>query len=113
MAQGRHVVVPEFCLLLVREIFLLVCMEVLFHLPHDMLGFVMVLNFKVRRRLCHFIGMSAERAEFPLLEPVHVREGPASSRAPDNEVHNYDVMRVIGLYKYRSDFSGRGGHFPG
>ena len=67
-------------------------MEVAFHLFHDVLGLVMVLDFKIDWRLCNLVGMPAERAEFPLLEPVNVCECPASSRAPDDEVHKYLVL---------------------
>jgi hypothetical protein len=87
VTKGSHIVVPELCFLLIREILLFVGVKVPFHLPDDMLGLVMVFNFEICRCLGYFVGMSAERAEFPLLEPVYVREGFASPRAPDNEVH--------------------------
>jgi hypothetical protein len=46
------------------------------------------------------VGVSADRAELPFLETIHVREGPAG-RAPDNEVHDKEVMRVILIKIYR------------
>jgi len=87
IAHGVHVVVAEFRFLFISEILLFACMKVLFHLPYNMLGFVMVLHFKICRCLCHFIRMPAKRAEFPLLEPINIRKCPASSRATDDEVH--------------------------
>jgi len=94
-AQGRGIMVTEFFPLFRRKVLLLGLVEVLLHLFNDMLGFVVVFDFKVRRRLCHLIGMSAVRAELPFLEPVHVREGPASPRAPDNQVHDIWVLCAV------------------
>jgi hypothetical protein len=44
--------------------------------------------------------MAALRAEFPPLETVHVRKRAARG-APDNEVHDKEVMRVIVIKIYR------------
>jgi hypothetical protein len=44
--------------------------------------------------------VSADWAELPFLETIHVREGPAG-RAPDDEVHDKEVMRVILIKIYR------------
>jgi hypothetical protein len=46
------------------------------------------------------MSVSADRAELPFLETIHVRESPAG-RAPDNEVHDKEVMRVILIKIYR------------
>jgi len=91
-AQGCGIVMTEFFPLFRRKIFLFGLMQMLFHLPHNMLGFVMVLDFEICRRLCNLVGMTAIRAEFPFLETIHVRKGPASSRAPDDEVHDIWVL---------------------
>jgi hypothetical protein len=44
--------------------------------------------------------MAALRAEFPFLETVHVRERAARG-APDDEVHNNEVIGVIVINTYR------------
>ena len=46
------------------------------------------------------MGMAALRAELPLLETIHVRERAARG-APDDEVHDKEVMRVIVIKIYR------------
>jgi hypothetical protein len=46
------------------------------------------------------MGMPADRTELPFLETINVRERPAG-RAPDNEVHDNEVMRVILIKIYR------------
>ena len=89
MAQRCHVMVPEFRLLFVCKVLLVVGMEVPFHLPHDMLRFMVIFNFKVGRRFGYLVRMAAMRAEFPFLEAVNVRKCPASSRTTDDEVHTY------------------------
>ena len=75
-------------------------MEVFFHLFYDMLCLKVMLYFKVGRRFYHLMGVPADGAELPFLEPIHVREGPAG-RAPDDEVHDKEVMRVILIKIYR------------
>ena len=82
------------------EILFLVRMQVFFHLLHDMLGLMKVLNIQVRRGTGNLQGMAALRAELPLLETVHVRKCAAGG-APDNEVHTNVVMRVIVIKIYR------------
>jgi hypothetical protein len=93
-AEGLGIVVAELVSLLRSKIFLLVLMQVLLHLFHDMFCLVEVLNIQVSRRPGHFMGMTALRAEFPPLETIHVRKR-AAGRAPDNKVHDKEVMRVI------------------
>jgi hypothetical protein len=44
--------------------------------------------------------MPADRAELPFLEAIHIREG-LTGRAPDDEVHDKEVMRVILIKIYR------------
>jgi hypothetical protein len=73
---------------------------VLFHLLNDMLGLMVVLDIKVRRSLGNLMGMTALRAELPLLETVHVRERTARG-ALNDEVHDNQVMRVIVIKIYR------------
>ena len=75
-------------------------MKVFFHLFYDMLRLKVMLYFQVGRRSDNLVGMPADRAELPFLEPIHVREGPAG-RAPDDEVHDKEVMRVILIKIYR------------
>ena len=59
-----------------------------------------MLNLKVSRRFHYLLGMPADWTELPFLETIHVRESPAG-RAPDNEVHDKEVMRVILIKIYR------------
>jgi hypothetical protein len=59
-----------------------------------------MLNFQVGRRFDHLMGVPADWAELPFLETIHVRESPAG-RAPDDEVHGKEVMRVILIKIYR------------
>ena len=75
-------------------------MEVFFHLFYDVFCLYEILNLQVRRHLDHLMGMPADWAELPFLEPVHVSECPAG-RAPDDEVHDKEVMRVIPIKIYR------------
>jgi hypothetical protein len=86
--------VAEFLRLFGSEILLLVLLQVLLHLFHDMLRLVKVLNIQVSRCPCNLMGMAALRAELPPLEAVHVRKR-AAGRTPDNKVHDKEVMRVI------------------
>jgi len=83
-----------------REIGFLRCMKMLFHLFYDMFCFKILFNFQVGRRFDNLVGVPADRAELPFLETIYVREGPAG-RAPDNEVHDKEVMRVILIKIYR------------
>ena len=82
------------------EILFLVRVQVLLHLLHDMFGLVEVLDIQVCRGPGNLLGMAALRAEFPLLETVHVRERAARG-APDDEVHDNEVIGVIVINKYR------------
>ena len=75
-------------------------MEVFFHLFYDVFCLYEILNLQVRRHLDHLMGMPADWAELPFLEPVNVSECPAG-RAPDDEVHDKEVMRVIPIKIYR------------
>ena len=75
-------------------------MEMFFHLFYDMFCLKIMLNFQVRRCFDYLVGMPADWAEFPFLETIHIRKGPAG-RAPDNEVHDKEVMRVILIKIYR------------
>jgi len=93
-AKGFRIMVTEFLRLFWSKILLLVLLQVLLHLPHDMLRLVEVLNIQVSRCPGHLMGMAALRAELPPLEAVYVRKR-AAGRAPDNNVHDKEVMRVI------------------
>jgi hypothetical protein len=75
-------------------------MQVFFHLFDDVLGIVVILHFKVRRNFCHFIGMAADRAEFPFLEPVNIGKRSAP-RTTEDMIHNYVVMRASFIKMYR------------
>jgi hypothetical protein len=44
--------------------------------------------------------VTADWAELPFLETIHIGECPAG-RAPDDEVHDKEVMRVILIKIYR------------
>jgi hypothetical protein len=90
----------EFGRFLRREILFLVRMQVLLHLFHDMFSFVEVLNIQVCRAPGNLLGMATQRTELPFLETVHVRERTARG-APDDEVHDIEVIGVIVINKYR------------
>jgi len=99
-SQGLSIMMAQFRGFFWREIGFLRCVEVFFHLFYDMLCLNVMLNFQVGRRFDHLMGVPADRAELPFLETIHVREGLAG-RAPDNEVHDKEVMRVILIKIYR------------
>jgi len=73
---------------------------VFFHLFYDMFCFKVILNFQIGRRFGHFMGVPADWTELPFLETIHVRKSPAGW-APDDEVHDKEVMRVILIKIYR------------
>ena len=83
-----------------REVGFLCCLEMFFHLFYDMLRFSIILNFQVCGCLAHLMGMPADRAELPALEPINIGKCPAS-RAPDDEVHDNLVMCSILIKIYR------------
>jgi hypothetical protein len=99
-AQGFGIMMAKFRRFLRREIFFLGSMQVFFHLLYDMFGLMKVLNIKIGWCPGYFLGVAAQRAEFPPLEPVHVRECPAG-RAPDNKVHTNHVISAIVIKTYR------------
>ena len=99
-AEGFGIMVAELGGLLGCEVFLLVLVEVLLHLPDNMLRLVEVLDIQIGRRPGNFMGMTALRAELPPLEAVHVRKR-AAGRAPDDKVHDKEVMRVFVIKTYR------------
>jgi hypothetical protein len=75
-------------------------MEMFFHLFYNVFSLKVMLNIKVCRGFYYLVGMTADRTKLPFLEPIHIRECPAR-RAPDDEVHNNDVIRVILINIYR------------
>jgi hypothetical protein len=75
-------------------------MEVFFHLFYNMFCLKIMLHLKVRRCFDYLMGMPADGTELPFLESIHIRKSPAG-RAPDNKVHNKEVMRVILIKIYR------------
>ena len=99
-SQGFGIMLAQLRRFFRREIAFLRCMEVFFHLFYDMLRFTVVLYFQVGRRSDNLVGMPADRAELPFLETIHIGEGPAG-RAPDDKVHDKEVMRVILIKIYR------------
>jgi hypothetical protein len=100
LSQCFRIMVAEFCSFFRREIGLLCRVEMFFHLFYDMFRLQVMLNLKVRGGFDYLMGMPADRAELPFLEPVHVRERPARW-TPDNEVHDKEVIRVILINIYR------------
>jgi hypothetical protein len=86
--EPARVMVSEFLRFFRREIFLFIRLEMFFHLPYDVLRFVVIPHIEIHLRILELIGMTASRAEFPLLEPVHVRKLRAH-RATDDHVHYY------------------------
>jgi hypothetical protein len=83
------------------KILLFMGVEVFLHLFYDMLRVAVILHVEIGRHFCHFVGMSAYRAELPFLEPVYIGKRPAP-RALEDEVHKQVVMRVsiIKIYGY-------------
>jgi len=110
-SQGFGIMLAQFCRFFRREIAFLRCMEVFFHLFYDMLCLKVMLYFKVGRRSDHLMGMPADRAELPFLETIHIRESSAGG-APDDEVHDKEVMRVILIKIYRLIVRGWLGRIP-
>ena len=100
LAERLGVVVAQLGGLFRRKVRFFGGMEVLLHLFYNMFCLVEVLDIQVGVRPAHVVCMAALRTEFPALETIHVRELPAA-RAPDDEVHGNDVMRVILLKIYR------------
>jgi hypothetical protein len=100
LSQGFSVMVAELGRLFRREVLFIIRVQVLLHLLDDMFGFVKILNIQICRGPCNLLGMTALRAEFPLLETVNVRERSARG-APDDEVHDNEVIGVIVINKYR------------
>jgi len=98
--QRLRVMVAEFGRFVGSEILFPVRVQVLFHLLHYVFGLVVVLDIQVCRSLGNFLSVTALRTELPLLETVHVCERAARG-APDDEVHDYEVMRVIVIKIYR------------
>jgi hypothetical protein len=88
------------------EILFLIGVEVLFHLFYDMFCLMKILHLQVRGGFYYLMCMAALVTEFPFLEMVHVRKGTAG-RAPDNEVHGKDVMRVtlLKIFRRRASYS--------
>ncbi len=86
-------------------------MKMSFHLFYDMFCFKIMFNFQVSRCLDHFVGVPADRAELPFLEAIHIREG-LTGRAPDDKVHDKEVMRVILIKIYRLFVIIRPGEIP-
>jgi hypothetical protein len=84
-------------------------MQMFFHLLYDMLRLMEILDIQVRRGPGNLLGMTALRAELPLLEPVHIRERAAGG-APDDDVHDKEVMRVIVIKIYRHNGWNTGYH---
>jgi hypothetical protein len=82
------------------EILLLVRVQVFLHLLHNVFGLMIVLDIQVCRGFGNFLGVTALRAELPLLEAIHVGERAARG-TPDDEVHDKQVMRVIVIKIYR------------
>jgi len=91
--------VPEFFGLLESEIFLLIRVEMAFHLFCYMLSLVMIPHVKVDLHIPDLVRVSAARAQFPLLEPVNIGKFFAHGTTDDN-VHQYEVMRVRILKTY-------------
>ena len=99
-SQGFSIMMAQFRSFFGAEIGFLRCMKMFFHLFYDMFCFKIMFNFQVSRRFDNLVGVSADRAELPFLETIHVRKSPAG-RAPYNEVHDKEVMRVILIKIYR------------
>jgi len=98
--EGFGIMLSQFEGFFLRKIGFLCGLKVFFHLFYDMLRFRIVLNVKVCRCLADLMGMPADRAELPALEPVNIGKCPAS-RAPYDEVHGNLVLCFILLKIYR------------
>jgi hypothetical protein len=99
-SQGFGIMMAQFCSFFWREIGFLRGMEMFFHLFYNMFCLKVMLNLQVSRRFDYLVGMPAYRAELPFLETIHIRECFAG-RAPDDKVHDKEVMRVILIKIYR------------
>ena len=99
-SEGLGIMMAQFRDFLRREIGFLRCVKVFFHLFYDMFCLKVMFNFQVGRRFDHLMGVPADWAELPFLETIHVREGSAG-RAPNDEVHNKEVISVILIKIYR------------
>jgi hypothetical protein len=99
-SQGFGIMFAQFRRFFRREIAFLCRMEVFFHLFYNMLRLKIMLYFQVGRRSDYLMGVPADRAEFPFLKTIHIRESSAGG-APDDEVHDKEVMRVILIKIYR------------
>ena len=86
------------------KILFFMSVKMFFHLSYDVLGIVVILHLKVCRDFCHFIGMAADRAEFPFLEPVNIGKCSAP-RTTEDMVHNYVVMCAFLIKIYRCPVS--------
>jgi len=81
------------------EILFFIGMQVFFHLSYDVLGIVIIIRLKVCRDFGYFVGMATGRAQFPFLEPIHVRKSPAP-RTAEYMVHKYQVISASPIKTY-------------
>jgi len=94
------IMVSQFLGLFRCKILFFMSVKMFFHLSYDVLGIVVILHLKVRRDFCHFIGLTADRAEFPFLEPVYIGKSSAP-RTTEDMIHNYVVMCASLIKIYR------------
>ncbi len=81
------------------KILFFIGVQVFFHLSYNMLGIMIILHLKICRDFSHFVGVAANRAQFPFLEPIYVGKRPAA-RTPEDMVHKYEVMRASRIKIY-------------
>jgi hypothetical protein len=99
-SQCLGIIMAQLCGFFRREICFLGRVEVFFHLFYNMFRFNIILNLEVGRSFDNLMSMTADRAELPFLEAIHVRERSAPLAA-DNKVHGNVVMCVILIKIYR------------
>lgn len=98
--QGFSIIMAELGSFFRCEIFFLGRMQMLFHLPHNMFSLMEIFNIKISRGPGNFMSVTTQRAELPALEPVYVCECAAGG-APDNQVHDKEVISAIVIKTYR------------
>ena len=99
LSEPLGIIPAQFLGLFRGKILFFIGVQVFFHLSYNVLGIMIILHLKVCRDFSHLVGMTANRAQFPFLEPIHVRKRPAS-RTPEDMVHKYEVMRASHIKIY-------------
>jgi hypothetical protein len=73
--------------------------QVFFHLPNNMLGVVIIFDFKVCWYFGNLVRVTTGRTQFPFLEPIHIGECSAPG-TPEDMVHRYEVFSLSSIKIY-------------